>query len=267
MNKNLYIKELKRNRKNFFVWLSIVFGFTLLVLSIFPYMSGMGEGLTALMEQIPPEIGKAMGMDEQTWSSALGFYSTYYGVYIVVLISIYTASTGAGIISKEERDRTSEFLLTRPVSRKTVFWTKIAALFSLTLIFFGLQTVLAGIGLSLVNEGTMDWGIFTRMHASGFILICFFTAIGVLISMFFTPKKNFMGMVVGLTFGTYFLNAIAKSTEATKWIGYISPFNYMEITIDPHQAFNFWGAIVLILVAIILLIVALKSYEKRDMAG
>ena len=105
------------------------------------------------------------------------------------------------------------------------------------------------------------------MHFSGLILVLFFTATGVLISMFVTPKKNFMGIVVGLTFGTYFLNAMGKSADAVSWISYISPFNYLEITKDPTVEFNFIGAAVLILLAIGMLFVANKAYAKKDISG
>lgn len=267
MNRNLFLKEIKRNRKNLFIWSAIVIGFTLMVLTIFPYMSDMGEGFAKLMEKMPVEITKAMGMDEQTWSSILGFYSTYYGVYIVVLISIYTSSTGAGIVSKEEKDRTSEFLMTRPISRKSIFTTKMWALFVLCLFIYMVQTITAIIGITLFKTSLIDWAIFAKMHLGGFILMLFFTAIGVLISMFVTPKKNFMGIVVGLTFGTYFLNALAKSTDATAWIGYFSPFHYMEFTIDPGYNFNYLAAGLLIITVFICLFIAFRQYKKRDIVG
>ena len=267
MNKNLYLKELKRNRKNLMIWSSIVIGFTLMVLTIFPYMAEMGEGITSLMEGIPPEIGKALGMDADTWSSILGFYSTYYGVYIIVLVSIFTTSTGATIISKEEKDRTSEFLLTRPISRKEIVVSKLLSLFTLSLIIFCVQTITAIIGIQVFAESAVDWSVLFHMHASGLVLILFFTAIGVLISMFVTPKKNFMGIVVGLTFGTYFLNAIGKSADAVSWISYFSPFNYLEITKDPVATFNYLSAFIMLLIASIMLIYSNRLYAKKDIIG
>lgn len=267
MNTNLYFKEIKRNRKNLMIWSSIVVGFTLMVLAIFPYMAEMGDSMTLLMESIPPEIGKAMGMDADTWSSIIGFYSTYYGVYIVVLVSIFTTSTGATIISKEEKDRTSEFLLTRPISRRQIVFTKLMSLFTLTMIIYVIQVITASIAISYFAVADVDWTVFTRMHMSGLILILFFTCIGVLISMFFTPKKNFMGIVVGITFGTYFLNAIGKSAEVVNWISYLSPFNYMEITKDPNVTFNFISAVILLVMGGIMLYVANTIYLKKDIDG
>ena len=267
MNKNLYLKELKRNRKNLMIWSSIVIGFTFMVLAIFPYMAEMGEGMSSLMESIPPEIGKAMGMDAETWSSILGFYSTYYGVYIIVLISIFTTSTGATIISKEEKDRTSEFLLTRPISRKEIVISKLLSLFTLSFLIFGIQTTAAIIGIQLFAVTDVDWAVFTQMHVSGLVLVLFFTTIGVLISMFVTPKKNFMGIVVGLTFGTYFLNAIGKSADAVSWISYLSPFNYLEITKDPSVSFNYISAILMLIIGGGLLYYSNKIYSKKDING
>lgn len=267
MNKNLFQKELKRNRKNLIIWSLIVVGFTLMVLAIFPFMAEMGASMTTLMDKMPPELSKAFGLDATTWSSILGFYTTYYGVYIVVLVSIYTTSTGAGIISKEEKDQTAEFLMTRPLSRRTIFTTKIMALLVLSGIIFTIQTLTAIIGISVFKEGTVDWAVFARMHAGGLVLVLFFTALGVLISMFVKPKKNFMGMIVGLTFGTYFLNAIAKSTDATAWIGYFSPFHYLEFTIDPTYTFNFLNAIIMVLLGFGILVFSFSAFAKKDMAG
>lgn len=267
MNKNLFTKELKRNRKNLLIWTGIVIGLTLMVLAIFPFMAEMGGEMVSLMESMPPELSKAMGMDAETWSNVLGFYSTYYGIYIIVLVSIFTTSTGALIISKEEKDRTAEFLLTRPISRKEIFFSKIMSLLTLCLIIFFVQTIAAAVGISMVAVDEVNWAVFTKMHLSGLVLMLFFTTIGVLLSMFLQPKKNFMGIVVGLTFGTYFLNAVAKSTEATAWIGYLSPFNYLEITIDPNHNFQILNAIIMLAIGFGMLFLSYKVYAKKDIAG
>ena len=267
MNKNLYLKELKRNRKNLSIWSAIVIGFTLMITMIFPYMAEMGDKITVLMDSIPEELGKALGMDSESWSSILGFYSTYYGVYIIVLLSIFTASTGATIISKEEKEGTSEFLLTRPISRKTIVITKLMSLFTLSLMIYAIQTITALVSIQIFAVAEVDWSVFFQMHISGLILILFFTACGVLISMFVTPKKNFMGIVVGLTFGTYFLNAIGKTADAVSWISYMSPFRYLEITKDPTVGFNYFGAVVLLVIAAGMLWFANKVYFKKDIVG
>lgn len=265
ISKNLYTKELKRNRKNLAIWSAIVIGFTLMVVSIYPYMADLGDNLTAMMDKLPPEMAKAMGLDADTWSSILGFYSTYYGVYIIVLISIFAGSTATNILSKEEQHHTSEFLMTRPLSRSTIFWTKTASLFTLCIIIYLVQSVLAIIGISIFSGDPVDWSIFTRLHLAGFFLMLFFTSLSLLISMFVSPKKNLMGLVVGLTFGTYLVNALGKSTEKTEWLSYFSPFNYFNLTIgQPDESFRILSAIALLIIFAIAVFVSHQKFINKD---
>lgn len=267
MKLNLYFTEVKRNRKNLITWTLIAIGFTGLVLGIFPSMADMGKDIIALMENLPDELAKALGMDANTWTNILGFYSTYYGIYIILLVGIFCMSTGATIVSKEERDRTAEFLLTKPLSRRQIYKEKIMALLTLTMIIFLIQSTVATILIATLAE-TVSWKAFTIMHTHGLVLIVFFTSMGVLISFFFQPKKNFMGMVVGIIFGSYFLNAVSRTTASIEWLGYISPFRYLDFDpLNPEYSLNWLGIIVFLALSGILIFAALRLFEKKDIAG
>lgn len=263
--KSLYTKELKRNRKSFFIWTAIVLGFTVMVQSIYPFMETMGDDLTNMMGALPKELRKAMGVDAQTWGSILGFYSTYFGIYIVLLAGIYTMSTGATIISKEEKERTAEFLMTKPISRHSIFSGKMLSLATLTIGIILLQTVVAIIGFTIASETPVDWSVFITMHIHGATLIIFFTCIGVLLSMFLNPKTNFMGLVFGIIFGSYFLNAMSKATEATEWMGYLSAFNYVDFNVgDPDYSIQWLGVMALLVIGVTAVFYAYVKYRKRD---
>jgi ABC-2 type transport system permease protein len=210
---------------------------------------------------------KAMGMDANTWSNILGFYSTYFGIYIVVLMSIYTTSTGTGIISKEEKDRTSEFLLTKPLSRNLIFKSKLCSLGVLTLSVFLIQSIFAFALVTIFGED-VNYSKLAVMQINGLFLILLFTSLGVLISMNVQPKKNFMGIVVGLTFGSYFLNALSKSTDAISWLGYFSPFHYMDFNVtEPNYSVDWLSAVILVIISSITLYISMNQYNKKDIAG
>ena len=266
MNLALYTKELKRNRKNTWIWGAIVVGFTLMILSIYPSFSHMGDDMVKLMSALPEEYAKAFGMDEATWSSVIGFYSTYYGIYITLLMGIFTSSTGATIVGKEERDGTAEFLLTRPLSRASVGWTKMAVLATLFLIVYVVQTLVA-IGGMLLFADEVEWSTFAGMHIHGFFLVLFFTAVGVLLGAFLSVKVNFMGPVVGLIFGTYFLNAIAQASEID-WLAYFSPYHYLGLALSGGTLeVNYAGCAVFFVLSIGLVLVAQRRFESKDILG
>jgi len=267
MNKVLYLKELKRNRKNSLIWGAIVLGFTFMILSIYPSFAEMGEQMAQLMSKLPQEMARAFGIDDATWSSIIGFYATYYGIYITLLMGIFTASTGATILGKEERDGTAEFLLTRPLSRRTVVNSKYAALFTLLLAIYVVQTLCAIGGIVLFGT-TVDWAVFQAMHVHGFVLVVFFTGISVLLASFVSPKINFMGPVVGLIFGSYFLDAISKASDTVEFLGYLSPYHYLQLQAEKGVLEANWGAsAILIGVAVLAMWAAKVRYVQRDIAG
>ena len=264
-NRNLYLKEIKRNKKNLAIWSAIVMGFTILVLSIFPYMKNMGDQMAIMMSKMPEGMTKAMGIDAQTFNSILGMYNTYYGIYIVVLLAIYTSSTGATIISKEEKNKTAEFLLTKPISRKNVFVTKVIVLYTLCFLAYIVQTTTAIIFVNAFGEDDIKWSIFITMHTHGLILILFFTCLSLFLSMLAKPKSNFMGMSVGIVFGSYFLNTIAIAANKVSWIGYISPFHYLDFSVsNPNYSINYPVVAIILSVSIILLIISYKLYKRKD---
>ncbi|MGV6861037.1 MAG: ABC transporter permease subunit [Putridiphycobacter sp.] len=265
---NLYTKELKRGRKNFITWTLIVLGMTLMVLSIFPYMADMGKQLSSVLSTMPDELKKALGLDEKTWTSILNFYSLYYGIYIVLLIGIYTTSTAATILSKEEKDRTAEFLYTQPLSRQTIFLSKFSVLMTLLALVYIIQSLVTILAIHFFAQDEVDWSVFFIMHGHGLMLILLFTAIGLLLPLFFKPKKNFMGIIVGIIFGSYFVDAISKTADSVSWLGYISPFHYFNFSIsDPDYQFNWLASVIVIFICAGLIILTNKIYLKRDILG
>ncbi|MFA5881807.1 MAG: ABC transporter permease subunit, partial [Eubacteriales bacterium] len=56
-------------------------------------------------------------------------------LYLVVMATIHAAMLGANIIAKEERDKTAEFLLAKPVSRNEIITVKLGAGLTNILIF------------------------------------------------------------------------------------------------------------------------------------
>lgn len=256
MNLNLYKKELKRNRKNFMIWTGIAVGFTIMITSLYPSFKDMG---VAMSETIPKEMAKAFNMDMAAWQEISGYYKTYFGFHIIIILTIFSCSFGASILSKEENERTSEFLLSKPISRKNIFTTKIAALFSLISLSFLIQTIVAVAMIAAIVTNDIDWNHITKMHLNGYILCLFFGAIGLFLSQITKGVKNFMGPVVGIVMGTYFLHAIGSAIDDANWIAELSPFHHLGVDeFEPLAILIFIGLIVVALYA------GNKIFGKKD---
>ena len=261
---NLYSKELKRSLKNLAIWTIVVVFLTLMTMAMFPLMKGMGESMDSMMKMLPPAMLKAFGIDPQMWSSILGLYNTYFGFYLVLLMGIFTGTNGANAFSKEQREKTAEFLITKPITRSQVFWTKMLNVLTLLILIFGIQTFAAYLGIIMFGDG-VNWTTFFTMHFHGFILLIFFTAIGVLLSMLLKAKVNFMGAIVGLVFGSYFLDAISKAVEEVKWLGYLSPNHYLNFNIFiPNYGLNWPSILFFLVLSLVLIITSYFIFQKKD---
>ncbi len=241
------------------IWTGIATGFTIMIVSLYPSFKDLG---VAMSETIPKEMAKAFNMDMASWGEISGYYKTYFGFHIIIILAIFSCSMGSTIISNEEKDRTSEFLFSKPISRWSIFSTKVWALLSLISLSFILQTLVAfGMFLSVVSN-EINWGSLVEMHLNGYILCLFFGVAGLFISQVISKIKNYMGPVVGLVMGSYFLHAIGKAIEETTWISKLSPFHYLGV-----DGIHLLPIIIFFGIILAMLFIAHKIFERKDIGA
>ena len=259
MNLNLFKKEFKRSRKNFLIWTGIAVGFTIMIISLYPSFKDMG---IEMGKAIPKEMAKAFNMDMSSWQEISGYYKTYFGFHIIIILTIFSCSFGASIISKEENERTSEFLFTRPISRKEVFMTKMLALFSIISLSFLIQSLVALLMIIMVVNDPVNWNHLFEMHLNGYVLCLFFGADGLIFSQTLKGIKNYMGPVVGVVMGAYFLHGIGSAVDDANWIAKLSPFHYLGV-----DEFHPLAIIVFTLAILLLTLAALRIFDRKDIGA
>ena len=72
---------------------------------------------------------EAFGMDRLNFGTLIGFYAVECGNVLGLGGAFFASLCAAGMLSKEEKDRTAEFLLTHPVSRRRIVTGKLVAVF------------------------------------------------------------------------------------------------------------------------------------------
>lgn len=118
--------EIKAYRKSTFVWTLSLIAIVVLFMSMFPAISRDIIEFQKLLEGFPEPVRKALGLEVENFGTILGFYS-YMFVYITLCGAIQAMHIGTSIVSKEVRDKTADFLLTKPVSRTKILTAKLLA--------------------------------------------------------------------------------------------------------------------------------------------
>lgn len=216
--------ELKQGRISFLIWTASI-GFLILVcICMFPEMEGQMDGVNEMFASMG-SFTAAFGMDRLNFGTLIGFYAIECGNILGLGGAFFASLCAAGILSKEERDKTAEFLLTHPVSRIRIITEKLIAIqiqiFVMNLIIYVLAIAsIAGVGEEI------PWKEISLLHLAHYLMQVELSGICFGISSFL--RKGSVGVGLGIAAMMYFLNLIANITESAELLKYITPFGYCE---------------------------------------
>lgn len=216
--------ELKQGRLSFLIWTSAI-GFLLAVcVFLFPEMKGQMESVSDVFSSMG-SFTAAFGMDRLNFGTLVGFYAVECGNILGLGGAFYAALCAVGVLSKEEKDRTAEFLLTHPVSRSRIVTGKLlAVLLQITALNLIIYTLSAG-SIAAVGE-TVPWKELNLLHFAYYLLQLELAGVCFGISAFL--RKGGAGLGLGIAAMSYFLNLVANIADKAAFLKYITPFGYCE---------------------------------------
>lgn len=216
--------EWKQGRISFLIWTSAI-GFLLSVcVFLFPEMKDEMDGVSEMFASMG-SFTAAFGMDRLSFGTLIGYYAIECGNILGLGGAFYASFCAVGILSKEEKERTAEFLLTHPISRIRIITEKLlAVLLQVTAMNLVIFAVSAG-SMAIVGE-EIPWREISLLHVAYYLLQIELAGICFGISSFL--RKAGIGIGLGIAAMMYFLNLIANITETMGFLKYITPFGYCD---------------------------------------
>lgn len=208
----------------------------------------------------------AFGASLDVLVSPLGFYATRNAVFILLLGSFFAIIFAGKILAQEEHEGTADFLLTKPVSRMEVAWSKLAAFFTY-LILLNIVILIFGFFSLEIFKGDADYSLKAYLVHTfyGFLLMLTFAAVGFFISLLIKRGRPITGISVGIIIGSYFFDVLSKITPSADFIGYISPFKFMDPgVLDPGYGLTWWRLLYFLGLSLLLYAAALLRFRKKD---
>lgn len=216
--------ELKQGRTAFLIWTAAIGGLLAVCVFLFPEMKGEMEGVSDIFSSMG-SFTAAFGMDRLNFGTFTGFYAVECGNVLGLGGAFFASLCGAGILSKEEKERTAEFLLAHPVSRRRIITEKLAAvLVQVTAMNLIIYAVSVG-AIAAVGEA-VPWKEINLLHLAYYLLQLELAGICFGISAFM--RKGTVGTGLGIAAVMYFLNLIANIAESAEFLKYITPFGFCE---------------------------------------
>lgn len=216
--------ELRQGKTAFLIW-TVAIGFLLAVcIFLFPEIKGEMEGTNDIFASMG-SFTEAFGMNRLNFGTLTGFYAVECGNVLGLGGALYAALCAIGVLSKEERDKTAEFLMIHPISRKRVVTEKLVSVFiqltAMNVIIYGLA-----LGSITVIGEELPFKEISLMHLAYYLLQLELAGICFGISSFL--RKGGVGIGLGIAIIMYFLNLIANIAEVAEPLKYITPFGYCE---------------------------------------
>jgi ABC-2 type transport system permease protein len=195
----------------------------------------------------------------------LGFYA-YIAPYILLFAVIYAMILGAGILSKEEDEKTIEFLLAKPVTRNRIVAPKMLATAFYILLFNIINTIANLIMIEAVRGGSKyDLSTFLLISAGFALAMLTFAAAGFIISIFVVKSKSILSIALGVVLGEYFLSIASGVTKDLDVLKHVTVFKYVDPTIILRDnAIKPAYIAVMLCVTAVSVLLTFVLYNKKD---
>jgi len=223
-----------------------------------------GVSVEALLDSLPPAVKVIMGLGVFDLTKVAGFYGVFF-LYFVLLGTVHAVMLGATIISKEERDKTADFLLVKPVKRSKVVTAKLAAAIINVIILNIVTLVTSIINVEMYNDGKPIHDEILKLMAVLFIFQLLFLSIGLVIGVLTRSTKKATGLSTAVLLSTFMLSVIIDLYDKLDFLKYLTPFKYFE-----SKNIMFGGKLDPLYVGLTIIIIAIctgltySQYQKRD---
>jgi ABC-2 type transport system permease protein len=225
-----------------------------------------GQSIVALIDQLPRSIQILFGLTGFDLTKASGFFGVLF-LYIALMGTIHALLTGTDMISKEERDKTAEFLFVKPISRARVISMKLLAGI-VNLILINLVTFVSS--LYFVNYFSKEESV-TRdisvLMGGLFMLQLIFFSVGMAMAAAGKRPKTSASRATSVLLVTFMLSYLIDFNTKLDGLKYLTPFKYFDAKtllaagrLDPAYVL-----ISLIIIAALVL-ATYFSYTKRDLS-
>lgn len=216
--------ELRQGKKAWIIWTGAIAAFMVVCVFLFPEMKGQMEGFSDAFASMGA-FTDAFGMDRLNFGTLIGYYAIECGNVLGLGGAFYASLCAAGVLAKEERDRTAEFLLTHPVSRRRILTEKLAAVL-IQVTAMGLLVFAMCVAAILAVGEEVAWKEMGLLHLAYYLMQVELVGICFGISSFM--RGGSVGAGLGVAVLMYCLNLIANIADVVDFLKYLTPFGFTD---------------------------------------
>lgn len=263
---NIFFREMKANRKGLICWI-VGMAFTILA-SMGKYVATSETGsLNEIMSKMPKSMQAIMGTNDFDLTTIGGYYGILF-LYILLIATVHSAMLGSSIILKEERDKTTEFLLVKPVSRNRIITSKLLAALANILLLNIITLIISIVSVNKYGKGEDITSDIIILMGGMFILQIIFMSIGSAIAAAIKKNKIATSLSTAVLLIMFIISIAIDINTKIDWLRYITPFKYFEAkNLMNGGGFDIVYLLLSFGIVTILIAITYVFYNRRDISN
>ncbi|MDO5411796.1 MAG: ABC transporter permease subunit [Lachnospiraceae bacterium] len=216
--------ELRRHRKYIWGW-AITLAVCILVMTPAYYsFMDVAQSSNSLYETLSTsDFYKSIGVSMEYLTSPMGIYS-FLTSFFMLASGIFGMHFGISIHTKEFEEKTSEYLYTKPHTRKEIFRAKAGTVFAGALIVGAAYVLASALALKL-SRPKIIWGEFFLVSLSLLWVTLFFAAMGILVGTIFSNNRSPLLTAGFVIFVEYCITSFSN-VIGSREISFLSPYSF-----------------------------------------
>ena len=235
--------EMKNHRKYILAWAAAlavcIFMMTPVYYSLLSAAGGSGSSLFETLGN--SDFFQSVGLSMEYLTEPLGIYA-FLTSFFILASGIFGMHFGISIHTKEFSGKTSEYLFTKPHTRKEIFRSKAAVVFTGVGIV-GVSYILASFLALLLFRPGFDFGEFFLISLSLLFVTLLFAAMGILLGVWFGNNRSPL-LTAGLVIFTEYCITSFSRIIGSRSMSFLSPFSYFTAAEISRRGFYEWDYLV-----------------------
>ncbi len=254
--------EIKQLKGTLIIWSISLFLVILLILPV--YIKMMSSADTTVLEGFGGNpMLEAMGVTLDVIATPLGTYA-FLTFYVFLACAINGMNMGLKMITKEYMQKTADFILTKPHSRRKVFFSKGFAILASALIIGFVYFLASWAGMAIGAGGDYNFLVMTQIAFSIVFVQLIFAALGLFAGIVFPHIRAPLLVATAVAFVSYVVGSFSNKMGYTA-LTYLSPYHYFtSAEIIKTGSYELKYIVISVLLVTVLLGSAYRIFRKKD---
>jgi len=205
--------------------------------------------------------GRSISMLEPKGFLTLEFFSWWW-----MLAGLFIAYLSVSVIGSDFENKRMDVMLSTPISRRRYLLEKFSAMsvIALFIVLVAIGGLAGGIAnINALNEFSAETVFLSLIGCLPFLMVI--AAVGIFTAVLFQKVRVGMGVTFAFVFAEFFLYTFGNFSKSLEWMKTVSIFNYWDYSsVIFDDLFKAGDFVILAAVAIVIIIISIWVFEKKD---